>query len=139
MQLVALDKESTLKFYKHIFTAITTSKPVLVYVEDPEYIRVFAGEESVLLTKDVKSADVVSITSEEMLEKVLKQKILGFSELKKPLFFATDYHILEDSKEVIGAFYWKKGRSQLLFVKKRLKEHGIVLSNEYKKFIIEAL
>ena len=133
-QLFALDKESTLKFYQHIFTAITTANPVLVYVEDPEYREVFMGVDKILLAKHMKESDVVLLTNETMLEKVL-----NLQEVEKPLLFATDYHILAASKDVIGAFYWKKGRAQLLFVESRLKAHDIVLSREYKKFIIDEL
>ncbi|HFQ62322.1 MAG TPA: hypothetical protein ENK39_08535 [Epsilonproteobacteria bacterium] len=138
-QLVALDKESTLNFYQHIFTAITSAHPVFVYVEDPEYREVFLQADKILLAKRMKGADVLLLTSKAMLEKVLHQKELHLQEVKKPLLFATDYHILKASKEVIGAFYWKKGRAQLLFVKSRLKAHGIVLSSEYQKFIIDEL
>ena len=138
-QLIALDKESTLKFYQHIFTAITSAHSVLVYVEDPEYREVFIHADKILLAKRMKDSDVIVLTSKDMLEKVLDQRELVPQKDKKPLLFATDYHILKDSKEVIGAFYWKKGRAQLLFVRSRLKAYGIVLSSEYQKFIIDEL
>lgn len=138
-QLVALDKESTLNFYQHIFAALTSAHPVFVYVEDKEYRGVFMQADKIVLAKRMKGSDVVLLTDKSMLYKVLNQKDLDLENTKKPLLFATDYHILKASKEVIGALYWKKGRSQLLFVRQRLKAHGIVLSKEYQKFIIDEL
>lgn len=138
-QLVALDKGSTLNFYQHIFTVLTSSNPVFVHVEDKEYRDVFMYADKIVLSKRMKDSDVVLLTNKSMLEKVLSQKDLDLQQTKKPLLFATDYHMLKASKEVIGAFYWKKGRSQLLFVRARLKAHGITLSNEYQKYIIDEL
>ena len=138
-QLVALDTESTLNFYQHIFDALVSTKPTLVYAEDQEYRDAFIEADRIALTKHIKGSDIVLLTSKAMLRRALSQIDLFLQEDKKPLLFATDYHILKASKEVIGAFYWKKGRSQLLFVKKRLKAHGIVLSKEYQQYIIDEL
>ena len=138
-QLIALDKESTLDFYQHILGALTSATPIYVYVEDKEYRDVFMHADKILLGKQMKDSDVVLLTNKAMLEKVLSQKKSDMGKVKKPIFFATDYHILKASEEVIGAFYWKKGRAQLLFVKKRLDAHGIILSKEYQKYIIDEL
>lgn len=138
-QLIALDKESTLKFYQHIFSAITSTHPVFVYVEDAEYKEVFREADEIFLAKHMQEADVVLLTNKTMLGKVLHQKNLHLQKAKNPLLFATDYHILKESNAVIGAFYWKKGRAQLLFIRSRLMAHGIVLGKEYEKYIIDAL
>ncbi len=138
-QLFALERESTLKFYQHLFSSISGVHPIMVYVEDPEYKDVFGYAKNMLLTNTVKSADVILVTDARMLERVLKQKASGSHTDKKMILFATNYRLLKASKEVVGAFYWKKGRTQLLFVKDRLKAHGIVLSDEYKRFIVDEL
>lgn len=52
------------------------------------------------------------------------------------MFYNSTYHYYN---EIVGAFYWRKGRSQLLFIGKRLKNHDITLSSSYRKFIIEKL
>ena len=59
--------------------------------------------------------------------------------LKKPIIFVTNYHFLKISDEIVGAFYWRKGRSQLLFIKKRLQQHDITLPKEYQSFMIDEL
>jgi len=84
-------------------------------------------------------ADIMLLTNTSMLNDVLNHLKYVSPGDKQPILFATDYHILKASKDVIGAFYWKKGRSQLLFVRKRLKAHGIILSNEYQQYIIDEL
>lgn len=138
-QLVALDKESTLKFYQHILPDIVLGSPVFLYVEDLEYKSIFTEADKISLVNSMKKSDIILVTSKEMLKEVLYQKDLYFKHTRKPFLFATDYHILKACSDVIGAFYWKKGRAQLLFVKNRLKEHNIELSQEYKKFIIDEL
>ena len=138
-QLFALERESTLKFYQHLFSSISGVHPIMVYVEDPEYKDVFGYAKNMLLANTVKSADVILVTDARMLERVLKQKESVSHTDKKMILFATNYRLLKASKEVVGAFYWKKGRTQLLFVKDRLKVHGIVLSDEYKRFIVDEL
>ena len=133
-QTFALERESTIRLYEHIFSALSSSHPIAVYVEDPEYREVFLYAKNIVLAKDIQSADVALITKRAMLEKVLRTKTKY-----RAVLFATSYRMLEDSKEVIGASYWKKGRVQLLFVAERLKAHGIVLPDEYEKFTVDEL
>ena len=138
-QLIALDKKSTLDFYQHIFVALTSASPIKVYVEDKEYRDVFRYANKIVIVKKMQDSDVILLTNKTMLEKVLSQRNTNLTKAKRPLLFATDYHLLKASKEVIGAFYWKKGRSQLLFVKMRLDAHGITLSKEYQRYIVDEL
>ncbi|WP_457600641.1 hypothetical protein [Hydrogenivirga sp.] len=54
---------------------------------------------------------------------------------KNKPFFSTRREHAFSIRNCLGAFYWKKGRPNILLIKERLEERGIKLPPEYKKFI----
>jgi len=133
-QLYALDKVSTLKIYHHLFSVLTHKEKALVYVKDKAYINVFKGSKKILLVSSPMKAEVILITDESMLNEFKDMDLP-----KKSIFLTTNYRYLKRCNKIIGALYWRKGRSQLLFIKKRLEHSNIVLPSAYQKFIIEEL
>lgn len=138
-QLYGLDQESTLKFYHHLFHALYDSKNISVYSNDAEYNEVFSHSTEIKLVSSPYAADFVLITKKSALPKVLAKGKLREHIPSDTIVFVTDYRLLKASKDIVGAFYWKKGRSQLLFIKNRLNAKHISLPNEYNKYIIDAL
>lgn len=130
-QLFALDKASTTKMYHHVLHTLTHKDTIKLYTQDKEYINVFADYAHISIVKKTDNADVVLITEESDLSNLPASP--------KQILFATSYQLLKKNNDIIGALYWRKGRSQLVFIKDRLEKHGIVLPFEYQKFIIEAL
>ena len=43
-----------------------------------------------------------------------------------------DYDLLEIYENAVVAFFWKKGRPNIVFLKKRLEKFNIVLPESYK-------
>lgn len=138
-QIFALDKESTLKFYHHIFEGLLGEKTVSVYVKDKKYADVFSHSRYIKLAESSQNADIILLTNKNILKKILKNKNNNQSEGSQAILFATDYRLLKYSEDIVGAFYWKKGRSQLLFVKNRLDKQDITLPSEYKKYTVDKL
>ena len=136
--LYALERESTLKMYHKLFFTLSPKAIVSVYVNDNEYRKIFSASKRIRLSKEPANADVVLITNLVTLKKVLRQE-KNMQTDKKPMLFTTDYRFLERSDDIIGAFYWRKGRSQLLFIKNRLDEHHITLPKEYEDFLVDEL
>ena len=137
--LYALERESTLKMYHQIFSALV-SKPIInVYTNDKEYKDVFVYSKRISLSEKPEESDIVLITDEFTLHSVLRKNRIEQSTNKKPILFVTNYRFLKRSTDIIGAFYWRKGRSQLLFIKNRLDKYGIVLPPEYKDFSVDEL
>ena len=134
-----MDRESTLKMYHSIFAALSPKAPIAVYTNDKEYRDVFSHSKRIFLSDKFEEADVVLMTDESALTNILytMNENTGFG--KKPIVFVTSYHFLKMSDDIVGAFYWRKGRSQLLFIKKRLKQHDITLPKEYQSFMIDEL
>ncbi len=139
--LYALEQESTLKMYHQIFSALVHKPSIRVYTNDQEYKKVFAYSKRLVLTNDPATSDIVLITNRSSLFKVMRdqQWINEKENEEKPILFVTDYRLLKYSFDIVGAFYWKKGRSQLLFIKNRLDAHHITLPAEYQDFTVDEL
>ena len=138
-QLYALERESTLKMYHGIFSALSSKVSINVYTNDKEYRDVFLHSNNIVLSTTVQESDIALVTDERTLKNILYVKNTHRNFDKKPIIFVTNYHFLKISEEVVGAFYWRKGRSQLLFIKNRLKQYNITLPKEYKSFMIDEL
>jgi len=137
--LFALEKESTLKIYHQIFSSLVSKPTISVYTNDKEYKNVFSQSNKINLVNEVSVADIVLITNRPTLFNVMKDLQWMQQEGEKPILFVTDYRLLKYSLDIVGAFYWRKGRSQLLFIKKRLDQYHISLPQEYHAFMVDEL
>ena len=54
---------------------------------------------------------------------------------KTGLVFATSYYLYRHSPMVVGAFFWQKGRPNIIFRKKQLEKLGIKLPREFSKYV----
>lgn len=135
-QLVALDRDSTLKIYEHLFISLSSKTNISVYVTDKEYLDVFHFSKKIQISDSIKKDDIVLITNERMLHRITTSDKRVYKDV---ILFATDYRFLNKLEDIVGAFYWKKGRTQLLFIKNRLKKHQITLPKEYHDFIVDEL
>ena len=106
----------------------------MVYTIDKELRAVFSKSKIITLVNQVEKSDIVLLSNAGEYRKI-KSKVLG----NKNILFTTDYRLLKKSDEIVGAFYWKKGRSQLLFVHKRLVKNDIQLPSKYNTFIVDEL
>jgi len=116
------------------------SKPMInVYTNDKEYKDVFVYSKRMILSDEPEESDIILITDESTLHSVLRKNRIEQSTNEKPILFVTNYRFLKRSTDIVGAFYWRKGRSQLLFIKNRLDEYNITLPKEYEDFLVDAL
>ena len=54
---------------------------------------------------------------------------------KTSLIFSTSYYLYEHSPMIVGAFFWQKGRPNIIFRQKQLKHLGIILPKNFQKYI----
>ena len=134
-----MDRESTLKMYHGIFAALSPEALIAVYTNDKEYRDVFSHSKRIFLSDKPEESDIVLMTEESTLSNILNRIQVHTNDSKKPIIFVTNYHFLKMSDDIVGAFYWRKGRSQLLFIKKRLKQYDITLPKEYQSFMVDEL
>jgi hypothetical protein len=136
--LYALDIPSTLKTYHEILSAMVPGSRIGVYTLNRELRDVFVHSEKLIVKQDAGHADIVIVTTEPEYEKI-KEMLEYSSQEKQPIIFATTYHLLKYHSDVIGALYWRKGRSQLLFIRPRVRKLGIVLPSKFEPYSIESL
>lgn len=55
------------------------------------------------------------------------------------VIITTEYGLLKKDERIIGAFFWQKGRPNLLFLRPRMQKTNISLSNEFNKYIEDEL
>lgn len=137
--LYALERESTLKMYHQIFSSLVSKPMIHVYTDDREYRKVFATSKRILLSGDPGKSDVILITDRSTLFKIMRERQWADKKDERPILFVTDYRLLKNSFDIVGAFYWRKGRSQLLFIKNRLDAYNITLPKEYEDFTVDEL
>lgn len=58
---------------------------------------------------------------------------------KTSVVFTTDYDMLEKNKRIVGAFFWQKGRPNILFIRHRLQKANLTLGHEFDKYIEDEL
>jgi len=61
--------------------------------------------------------------------------ISGCVDKDNKLFFTNNYKRLIENKKYYGAFFWNKGRPNIVFLKKRFESKNINLPREYNQFI----
>ncbi len=129
--LHALEVESTLRIYHDLFGSLLHKSHYSVYTDNRQLYTVFSKSSHISLTSNPSSADALVITKKSTLESI--------SSANRKIILTTKYSLLRNSPKIIGAFYWRKGRAQLLFVKKRLERSGISLPGKYRKYTVNAL
>ncbi len=135
--LFADQGDVTRKVFDKIFEALLASRPKTVYVADRELSATLRQSEIVQLVDRPEKASLVLIPTMEAYESLMP--ILHRTEADAPIVFALSYRVFKNVPESVGALYWKKGRSQLLFLKKRLQHYGIVLPGSYSRYIVDSL
>ena len=76
------------------------------------------------ITTECAKADLVILSTTKDIPKECLTKIL----------FGTRYSHLKN-KDVVGSFFWQKGRPNILFYKQRLEEHKIKLDSSFDRYI----
>lgn len=112
------------KIMEKISSALIQKNEIAVFTKDLKYIEIVKSSNKL---KDVLSCDEADI---DLIE--IKTTSLC---TKKVLLFATNYLAFVKSPDAIGAFFYQKGRPNIIFREENLKKHNIVLSKEFEKYI----
>lgn len=102
--------------------ALFVSTKINVYTDSP------------LLYENIsKYSNQLTLTNEKEATYIIKGSN-GNIENKNALLLVTSYGFLKEYTSAIGAFYWKKGRPTIIFIKERLDKKGIVLPKRLHKY-----
>jgi hypothetical protein len=55
------------------------------------------------------------------------------------IIITTDYSLLIKDQRALGAFFWQKGRPNLLFLRERMQRANVTLGHEFEKYIEDEL
>lgn len=136
--ICAADTRSTLNLYQDILSTLVPKKKIKVYTSDRELQQSFRHSEMLVVVLHPEEADVTIVSDKTEAENLIA-KLYREKKSKPPILFGTDYRLLAAYPEVIGALYWRKGRTQLLFVSNRLKNYGVSLPEKYQKYSVDTL
>ena len=75
------------------------------------------------IVKDAKDADLIILRNKHKFSKNVKGKV-----------FVLGYELLNEIPQSFGAFFWKKGRPNIVFIAPRVKKEHIQLSKELQEY-----
>ena len=117
------DAELESKIFKNIINALVQKEYPVIYLHKKlDSLSDNPGKLSISIK--CEDADLVILSTLKDLPKGCKGKIL----------FGTRYSHLKNSN-VIGSFFWQKGRPNILFYADRLKKNKIKLDASFDKYI----
>ena len=121
--LNASDDTKASEIFNLIVKEITKKENSTVYIHTNIYsIEQYPG--NINIADDCKEADLVILSTTKNIPKECKGKIL----------FGSRYSHMKDTN-VVGSFFWQKGRPNILFYQKRLKKHNINLDPSFNRYI----
>lgn len=121
--IILSDSNYELKLFEKIFPLIFSYHEIIIYA-DKDSEDIIKNSSTLQLYNDCNSAELVMAKNLNKLE----------AECKNLPYFATRYKSYINSKNSIGAFYWRKGRPQLKLNAKNLKKFNLNLPDSLKKY-----
>ncbi len=70
---------------------------------------------------------------------IIVSKNLSQNLSSNTVIITTEYEFLKKNERVIGAFFWQKGRPNLLFLRPRMEKANISLGHEFNRYIEDEL
>lgn len=122
--MFAGEVEIAAKIIDKISMELTKKEKVSVFTNDIRNLYIIKISKHLNREKDCQKADLV-LTKEQKLPLCNNNTLI----------FATDYLAFKKLPEAIGAFFYQKGRPNIVFRKEILAKHNIVLSKEFEKYI----
>ena len=111
-----------IKIHDTIAKALFYKDNISVYVNDNELKNNIEQYSNVMISTTEENAQYIILSK--------KQNIFN----TKALLFVTSYKLLKYYKNAIGAFYWKKGRPTIIFIKDRVERLGKIIPKSFYKF-----
>jgi len=125
---LSLSSSNIKKLEAQILSSIAHSlvhkKSVSVCIDDKNFKGIQKYEKNLKLVSCNK-ADIVFISKNDDIDK----------KYKTHLVFSTSYYLYKHSPLIVGAFFWQKGRPNIIFREKQLVHLGINLPKNFKKYV----
>lgn len=128
LTLNASEKEYATKIIKNLVEVIDKSN-TSVWIDDDSDVTGLLELKQLNVVKTCKNAKVLILSSDKSIPKHC---------ISKPVL-VLDYDLLEKHNNAVSAFFWQKGRPNIVFLKKRLQHFSISLPSTYDKYVEEQI
>ena len=129
LMLNASEKEYAAEIVKNLVEVIDKSNTSVWIDHDDSDLMESLELKQLNVVKTCKNAKVLILSSEKSIPKHC---------ISKPIL-VLDYDLLAKHSNAVSAFFWKKGRPNIVFIKKRLQYFSISLPPTYEKYVEEQI
>jgi len=113
-----------------IISNISINEVITVWSDNKELVAEFRKSSNIITTDDCDKANIVVVEDAKNIED---------EDCKNKPIFVLSYSLLKDLPESFGAFFWKKGRPNIVIIKPRTISQGITVHKELEAYIEEKI
>ena len=107
---------------------ITHNKIVKIYVDDPSFLDIFQNRHNIIRVMNCFRADIIITKNSKNIKQKCKNKQVNI--------ISTTYRDYKQNSNIdFGAFFWQKGRPNMLINSKIIQKRNIHLSRSYYKYL----
>jgi hypothetical protein len=123
MSLFASDKDIAEQIYLSIAKGISKKSNPSFYLQGK--VRYIKSNSKLHIVNRCEDADIIITNNMDEIKETCKEKLI----------MTNKYRIYNKDKNIIAAFFWQKGRPNIILRKSVLQKHNIILDPSYSKFI----
>lgn len=105
-----------------ILSSISIDETITIWTDDEELLLEFKKSSFLILTDECAVATLIVVAH--------KKNIQDNEDCKNKPIFVLNYELLKDIPESFGAFFWKKGRPNIVIIEPRTQLQNIIVSSE---------
>ena len=108
---------------------LATDKNIVnIYVDDPTFLDIFENKKDIKRAKDCFKADIIITKDSKNIQKECKKKEMNI--------ISTAYKDYKQNRDIdFGAFFWQKGRPNMLINSKIIKERNMNIPKSYYRYL----
>jgi len=114
---------------ERIASALIKRQTIKVYARSSFERKIITHSDKMKLTQQCEKADFLLLKSDQEIPKPCQNSMIFF----------TQYKAFKRHSNGVGAFFWQKGRVNILFLQERLTKFNIKLPHEWDRYIEEKL
>lgn len=132
ISLFASDSKDVLRaqIIGKIISNLSINETITIWSDNKELIAEFKKSNHIITTDDCDKANIVVVENAKTVEN---------KDCKNKLVFVLNYSLLKDVPESFGAFFWKKGRPNIVIIKPRALSQGITIAKELEAYVEEKI
>lgn len=119
------DEEMAVKVLEKVFLGIDIGQEIKIYSNDKGIEGEFAKRKQFAIATRCENASLLVLTDEIELDKSCKNRAT----------FVMSYELLRKNKHSFGAFFWKKGRPNIILLSPRMSSQNISASSTLEGYM----